>query len=143
SYGYVYVAQVAMGADMNQTLKAIEEAEAYHGPSLIIGYAPCEMHSIKGGMANCQAEMKKAVEAGYWQMFRFNPALKAEGKNPFSLDSKEPSASYQDFINNEARYTRLAQSFPERAKELFEKAENTAKAKYERLKKMVDFYSVD
>ena len=142
SYGYVYVAQIAMGADMNQTLKAITEAEAYPGPSLIIGYAPCEMHSIKGGMANCQAEMKKAVEAGYWQMFRFNPALKAEGKNPFSLDSKEPSASYQDFINNEARYTRLAQAFPERAKELFAKAEETAKAKYERLKKMVDFYNV-
>ncbi len=141
SYGYVYVAQVAMGADMNQTLKAIAEAEAYHGPSLIIGYAPCEMHSIKGGMANCQAEMKKAVEAGYWQMFRFNPALKAEGKNPFSLDSKEPSASYQEFINNEARYTRLAQSFPARAEELFAKAEATAKAKYERLKKFVEFYS--
>ena len=142
SYGYVYVAQIAMGADMNQTLKAIAEAEAYPGPSLIIGYAPCEMHSIKGGMANCQAEMKKAVEAGYWQMFRFNPALKAEGKNPFSLDSKEPTASYQDFINGEARYTRLAQAFPERAKELFAKAEETAKAKYERLKKMVDFYNV-
>ncbi len=142
SYGYVYVAQIAMGADMNQTLKAIAEAEAYPGPSLIIGYAPCEMHSIKGGMANCQAEMKKAVEAGYWQMFRFNPALKAEGKNPFSLDSKEPTASYQDFINGEARYTRLAQSFPERAKELFAKAEATAKAKYERLKKLVDFYNV-
>ncbi len=141
SYGYVYVAQVAMGADMNQTLKAIAEAEAYHGPSLIIGYAPCEMHSIKGGMANCQAEMKKAVEAGYWQMFRFNPALKAEGKNPFTLDSKEPSASYQEFINNEARYTRLAQSFPERAEKLFAQAEETAKAKYERLKKMVDFYN--
>ena len=141
SYGYVYVAQVAMGADMNQTLKAIAEAEAYHGPSLIIGYAPCEMHSIKGGMANCQAEMKKAVEAGYWQMFRFNPALKAEGKNPFSLDSKEPSASYQEFINNEARYTRLAQSFPARAEELFAKAEATAKAKYERLKKFVEFYN--
>ena len=140
SYGYVYVAQIAMGADMNQTLKAIAEAEAYPGPSLIIGYAPCEMHSIKGGMANCQAEMKKAVEAGYWQMFRFNPALKAEGKNPFSLDSKEPTGSYQDFINGEARYTRLAQAFPERAKELFAKAEETAKAKYERLKKMVDFY---
>ncbi len=142
SYGYVYVAQIAMGADMNQTLKAISEAEAYPGPSLIIGYAPCEMHSIKGGMANCQAEMKKAVESGYWQMFRFNPALKAEGKNPFSLDSKEPTASYQDFINNEARYTRLAQAFPERAKELFEKAEATAKAKYERLKKLVEFYNV-
>ena len=141
SYGYVYVAQVAMGADMNQTLKAMAEAEAYHGPSIIIGYAPCEMHSIKGGMANCQAEMKKAVEAGYWQMFRFNPALKAEGKNPFILDSKEPTASYQDFINGEARYTRLAQAFPERAQELFAKAEETAKAKYERLKKLVDFYS--
>ena len=142
SYGYVYVAQIAMGADMNQTLKAIAEAEAYHGPSLIIGYAPCEMHSIKGGMANCQAEMKRAVEAGYWNMFRYNPALKAEGKNPFSLDSKEPTASYQEFINNEARYTRLAQSFPERAEELFAKAEETAKAKYERLKKLVEFYNV-
>ena len=141
SYGYVYVAQVAMGADMNQTLKAIAEAEAYNGPSIVIGYAPCEMHSIKGGMANCQAEMKKAVEAGYWQTFRFNPALKAEGKNPFTLDSKAPSASYQEFIGGEARYTRLAQQFPERAKELFEKAEATAKAKYERLKKLVDFYS--
>jgi pyruvate-ferredoxin/flavodoxin oxidoreductase len=132
-----------MGADMNQTLKAISEAEAYHGPSIIICYAPCEMHSIKGGMANCQAEMKKAVEAGYWQMFRYNPALKAEGKNPFSLDSKEPTADYQEFIKGEARYTRLAQSFPERAKDLFAKAEANAKAKYARLKKLVDFYNVD
>ena len=128
---------------MNQTLKALKEAEEYNGPSIVIGYAPCEMHSIKGGMANCQAEMKKAVEAGYWQMFRYNPALIAEGKNPFTLDSKEPSASYQDFIAGEARYTRLAQAFPERAKELFAKAEATAKAKYERLKKLVDFYNVD
>ena len=143
SYGYVYVAQIAMGADMNQTLKAIAEAEAYPGPSIIIGYAPCEMHSIKGGMANCQAEMKKAVEAGYWQMFRFNPALKAEGKNPFTLDSKEPTADYQEFIKGEARYTRLAQAFPERAEKLFSKAEAAAKAKYERLKKLVEFYSVD
>ncbi len=143
SYGYVYVAQIAMGADMNQTLKAIAEAEAYPGPSIVIGYAPCEMHSIKGGMQNCQAEMKKAVEAGYWQMFRYNPALKAEGKNPFSLDSKEPTASYQEFLGGEARYTRLAQAFPERAEELFAKAEATAKAKYERLKKLVDFYNVD
>ena len=142
SYGYVYVAQIAMGADMNQTLKALAEAEAYPGPSIVIGYAPCEMHSIKGGMANCQAEMKKAVEAGYWQMFRFNPALKAEGKNPFTLDSKEPTGDYQAFINGEARYTRLAQAFPERAKELFAKAEETAKAKYERLKKLVEFYNV-
>ena len=140
SYGYVYVAQIAMGADMNQTLKALTEAEAYHGPSLIIGYAPCEMHSIKGGMANCQAEMKKAVEAGYWQMFRFNPAKKAAGENPFSLDSKEPTASYQDFIKSEARYARLAQAFPERAAVLFEKAEANAKAKYERLVKLAEFY---
>ena len=140
SYGYVYVAQIAMGADMNQTLKAISEAEAYPGPSIVIGYAPCEMHSIKGGMANCQAEMKKAVETGYWHMFRFNPALKAEGKNPFTLDSKEPTGNYQDFITGEARYTRLAQAFPARAEELFAKAEETAKAKYERLKKLVEFY---
>ncbi len=141
SYGYVYVAQIAMGADPAQTIKAIAEAEAYPGPSLIIGYAPCEMHSIKGGMANCQAEMKKAVDAGYWQMFRYNPALKAEGKNPFSLDSKEPTADYQAFIMGEARYARLAQAFPERAKELFAKAEANAKAKYERLKKLGDFYA--
>ena len=140
SYGYVYVAQIAMGADMNQTLKALTEAEAYHGPSIVIAYAPCEMHSIKGGMANCQAEMKRAVEAGYWQMFRFNPAKKAAGENPFSLDSKAPTASYQEFIMSEARYARLAQSFPERAAELFEKAEANAKAKYERLVKLGEFY---
>ncbi|MBR2339234.1 MAG: pyruvate:ferredoxin (flavodoxin) oxidoreductase [Clostridia bacterium] len=143
SYGYVYVAQVAMGADMNQTLKAMKEAEAYKGPSLIIGYAPCEMHSIKGGMANCQVEMKRAVDAGYWQMFRYNPALKAEGKNPFTLDSKEPVADYQEFIKSEARYARLAQAFPERAEKLFAKAEANAKAKYERLLKFVDLYKED
>ncbi len=135
SYGYVYVAQVAMGADMNQLLKALTEAEAYHGPSIVIGYAPCEMHGIKGTMANCQLEMKKAVEAGYWQMFRYNPTLKAEGKNPFTLDSKAPTASYQDFIKNENRYNRLAQSNPERAAKLFAEAEENAKAKYERLTK--------
>ncbi|MFA5562175.1 MAG: pyruvate:ferredoxin (flavodoxin) oxidoreductase [Eubacteriales bacterium] len=141
SYGYVYVAQIAMGADMNQTIKAIAEAEAYPGPSLIIGYSPCEMHSIKGGMQNSQLEMKRAVEAGYWHMFRFNPTLKAEGKSPFVLDSKEPTGSYQDFIMGEARYARLAQQFPEKARELFEKAEAIAKAKYEKLKKLVDFYA--
>ena len=140
SYGYVYVAQVAMGADMNQTLKAITEAESYPGPSIIICYAPCEMHGVKGGMANCQAEMKKAVEAGYWQMFRYNPALKAEGKNPFSLDSKEPTASYVDFIKSETRYARLAQSFPERAEELFAQAETKAKEKYDRLVKLSSLY---
>ena len=140
SYGYVYVAQVAMGADMNQLLKALTEAEAYNGPSLIIGYAPCEMHGIKGTMQNCQLEMKKAVEAGYWQMFRFNPAAKAEGKNPFTLDSKEPTASYIDFIKSENRYARLVQSFPEKAEELFAKGEENAKAKYDRLKKMSALY---
>ena len=138
SYGYVYVAQVAMGADMNQTLKAIKEAEAYKGPSLIIGYAPCEMHGIKkGGMQNCQLEMKKAVEAGYWNMFRYNPA--AEGAK-LTIDSKAPTGDYQEFIANEARYSRLAQSFPERSKELFAKAEEAAKARYERLTKMAELY---
>ncbi|MBR3845281.1 MAG: pyruvate:ferredoxin (flavodoxin) oxidoreductase, partial [Clostridia bacterium] len=140
SYGYVYVAQIAMGYDMNQTLKALAEAEAYNGPSIIIGYAPCEMHGVKGGMQNCQLEMKKAVEAGYWQTFRYNPALKAEGKNPLTIDSKEPTASYVDFIKSETRYARLAQSFPERAEALFAKAEENAKAKYERLQKMGKLY---
>ena len=143
SYGYVYVAQIAMGADPAQTIKAMAEAEAYPGPSLIIGYAPCEMHGLKGGMTNCQGEMKKAVEAGYWQMFRFNPALKAEGKNPFSLDSKEPTGDYKAFITSETRYSRLAQQFPERAQELFAKAEASAKAKYERLVKFTALYSDD
>ncbi len=138
SYGYVYVAQIAMGADMAQTLKAIKEAEAYHGPSLIIGYAPCEMHGIKkGGMQNCQLEMKKAVEAGYWNMFRYNPA--AEGAK-LTIDSKAPTGDYQAFITNEARYSRLAQSFPERSKELFAKAEEAAKERYERLVKMAELY---
>ncbi len=138
SYGYIYVAQIAMGADQNQTLKAIKEAEAYHGPSLIIGYAPCEMHSIKGGMANCQKEMKKAVDAGYWHCFRYNPALKAEGKNPFTLDSKAPSASYRDFIMGESRYSSLTRSFPEKVEELFTKAEKTAESKYEHFVKMAN-----
>ena len=140
SYGYIYVAQIAMGANMNQTLKAIQEAEAYPGPSLIIGYAPCEMHSIKGGMTNCQSEMRKAVECGYWNMFRFNPALKAEGKNPFSMDSKAPTGSYKDFIMNEARYSSLTRSFPERAEELFNKAEETAIARYNHLVKLGELY---
>ncbi len=140
SYGYVYVAQIAMGADMNQTIKALVEAESYNGPSLIIGYAPCEMHGVKGGMTNCQLEMKRAVEAGYWHLFRFNPSLKAEGKNPFSLDSKEPTASYTDFIKSETRYSRLVQQFPERANELFEKAVANAQAKYDRLTKYSKLY---
>ena len=142
SYGYVYVAQVAMGANMAQTLKAIAEAEAYHGPSLIIGYAPCEMHSIKGGMVNCQAEMKKAVECGYWNTFRFNPAAKAEGKNPLTIDSKAPAGGYQEFLLNEARYSALTRSFPERAEELFARSEQAAKARYEKLTRMEKLYEV-
>ena len=141
SYGYIYVAQIAMGADMNQTIKAIAEAEAYPGPSLIIGYSPCEMHSIKGGMVNCQAEMKKAVDCGYWNMFRFNPAAKAEGKNPFTMDSKEPTTSYRDFIMNEARYSSLTRSFPDRADALFDKAEEAAKARYEHLVRLGELYA--
>ena len=140
SYGYVYVAQVAMGANPAQTLKAITEAENYHGPSLIIGYAPCEMHSIKGGMTNCQSEMKKAVECGYWNLFRFNPALKAEGKNPFTLDSKAPAGGYQEFLMNEARYSSLTRAFPERAKELFAQNEEAAKERYEHLTRLVELY---
>ena len=140
SYGYVYVAQVAMGANPTQTLTAIREAEAYKGPSLIIGYSPCEMHSIKGGMLHCQDEMKKAVECGYWNLFRFNPDLKAEGKSPFTLDSKEPKEGYQEFLMNEARYSALTRSFPERAKELFAKNEESAKARYEHLLKLVELY---
>ncbi|MGO5061834.1 pyruvate:ferredoxin (flavodoxin) oxidoreductase [Lawsonibacter sp. LCP25S3_F5] len=140
TYGYVYVAQVSMGANPNQTLKAIAEAEAYHGPSLVIGYAPCEMHSIKGGMANCQAEMKKAVDCGYWNLFRFNPELKAQGKNPFTLDSKAPAGGYQEFLMNEARYSSLTRSFPERAKELFALNEETAKKRYDKLTRLVKMY---
>ena len=140
AYGYVYVAHIAMGADKNQTLKAIREAEAYHGPSLIIGYAPCEMHAIKGGMANCQVEMKKAVDCGYWNLFRYNPALKAEGKNPFIMDSKAPQGGYQEFIMNEARYSRLTREFPERATDLFAKNEAAAKERWEHLKKLVEMY---
>ena len=141
SYGYIYVAQIAMGADQNQTIKALAEAEAYPGPSLIIGYAPCEMHSIKGGMTNCQKEMKRAVDCGYWNMFRFNPALKAEGKNPFTMDSKAPTTDYKEFILGEARYSSLTRSFPERAEELFNKAADNAKLRYEHLLRLGELYS--
>ena len=137
SYGYVYVAQVAMGANPNQTIKAICEAEAYNGPSLIIGYAPCEMHSIKGGMTNCQQEMKKAVECGYWNLFRFDPS-KETGK--FQLDSKAPKDGYQAFLMNEARYARLTREFPERATDLFAKNEAAAKERWEHLNKLVEMY---
>ena len=141
SYGYVYVAQIAMGANMNQTIKALTEAEAYHGPSIVIAYAPCEMHSIKGGMTNCQNEMKKAVDSGYWNMFRFNPALKAKGENPFTIDSKPATASYRDFIMNEARYSSLTRSFPERAEKLFTLAEETSVERYEHLLRLKDLYA--
>ena len=141
SYGYVYVAQIALGANPAQALKAIEEAENYNGPSLIIGYAPCELHGIaKGGMNHCQDEMKKAVKAGYWNLFSFNPALKAEGKNPFTLTSKAGDGSYQDFLNNEARYTRLVKPFPERAERLFAKSEEVANERFEHLQRLVELY---
>ena len=144
SYGYIYVAQVAMGANPQQTLKAIAEAEAYPGPSLVIGYAPCEMHSIKGGMKNCQSEMKKAVECGYWNMFRFNPTLKAEGKNPFIIDSKEPKEDgYQAFLMGEARFSALTRSFPDRAKELFAKSEDKAALRYKHLLNLQEMYGKD
>ena len=139
SYGYVYVAQVAMGARPAQTLKAIQEAEAYPGPSIIIGYSPCEMHSIKGGMVNCQAEMKKAVECGYWNLFRFNPAAE-EGKK-FTLDCKEPAGGYREFLMNEARYSRLTREFPERANTLFDRNEKAAMERFDHLLKLKEMYS--
>ena len=143
SYGYVYVTQIAMGADQNQTIKAIAEAESYHGPSLIIGYAPCEMHGVKGGMTNCQNEMKRAVQAGYWHNFRFDPRKKAEGQNPFTLDSKAPTADYKEFIESETRYSRLQRAFPERAAELFETAAGAAKDRYAYLTKLTKLYAPD
>lgn len=136
SYGYVYVAQCAMGADNNQVLKAMVEAESYNGPSLVICYAPCINHGIKGGMGIAQLEEKKAVEAGYWNIFRYDPRLADEGKNPFMLDGKAPSASYRDFIMGEVRYNSLTRSFPERAEKLFEKAEKVAAGKYAHLEKL-------
>ena len=141
SYGYVYVAQVAMGADYNQTLKAIHEAESYKGPSLIIAYAPCINHGIRGGMGISMTEEKKAVEAGYWNLYRYNPALIAEGKNPFSLDSKEPTASYKDFILNEVRYSSLKRAFPEKADALYEKSEEDAKSKLSHLERLKALYA--
>lgn len=131
TYGHIYVAQVAMGADPNQMIKAIKEAEAYDGPSIIIAYAPCINHGIKGGMGNAQHEMKRAVDCGYWHLYRFNPMMKAEGKNPFVLDSKEPKESFREYLMGETRYAALTRTFPEIADELFDKAEEFAKQKYE------------
>lgn len=136
SYGYVYVAQIALGADKAQTLKAIKEAEAYNGPSLIIAYAPCVNHGIKAGMGKSVEEEKLAVEAGYWHLYRYNPDLKKEGKNPFILDSKEPDSSYREFLDGEVRYTSLSRKFPERAERLFKEAEEEAKERYENYRQM-------
>ncbi|MDK2823547.1 MAG: pyruvate-ferredoxin/flavodoxin oxidoreductase [Clostridia bacterium] len=138
TYGYVYVAQIAMGANMNQALKAIAEAEAYPGPSLIIAYAPCINHGIKSGMGSAMEEMKKAVEVGYWHLWRYNPLLKAEGKNPFILDSKEPTGNFREFLMGEVRYASLLKSFPEVAEELFEQAEKFAKERYETYKRLAE-----
>lgn len=132
TYGYVYVAQIAMGADPAQCLKAIKEAEAYDGPSLVIAYAPCINHGLKAGMGKAQAEEAKAVECGYWHLWRFNPELEAEGKNPFSLDSKEPDYSkFQDFLKGEVRYASVMKQFPNEAQELFNASEEMAKKRYQ------------
>ena len=136
SYKYVYVAQVAMGANQNQLIKAMLEAESYHGPSLIIAYAPCINHGIRAGMSCTQEETKKAVESGYWHLYRYNPMLTAEGKNPFTLDSKEPTKSFREFLDNEVRYSSLKVLFPEHAEELFKKAEEDAKNRYNTYKKL-------
>ena len=143
SYGYVYVAQIAMGADYNQCVKAIAEAEAYPGPSLIIAYAPCINHGIKKGMSKAQTEEELAVKAGYWHCFRFNPAAAAEGKDAFTLDSKEPTEDYKEFLDGEVRYNALKRANPERAAMLFDKAAATAKARYEYLKKLGDLYKAE
>ena len=137
SYGYVYVAQVSLGADKNQTIKAIAEAESYKGPSLIIGYAPCISHGIKIGMGNTPEEQKKAVDCGYWSLYRYNPALKGE-KNPFTLDSKEPKADFREFLMGEVRFAALAKVFPELAEELFNKTEKDARERYETYKKLAE-----
>ena len=136
TYGYVYVAQVAMGANQAQTLKAIKEAESYHGPSLIIAYAPCINHGLKAGMGKTQRREKEAVASGYWHLWRFNPLLKEEGKNPFSLDSKDPTESFQEFLQGEVRYASLKKAFPEDADRLYAEAEEAAKERLESYKKM-------
>ncbi len=143
SYGYVYVAHIAMGADYNQCIKAISEAESYHGPSLVIAYAPCINHGIKGGMSIAQTEEKKAVQAGYWHLYRFDPRLKAEGKNPFTLDSKAPTADYKDFLMGEVRYNSLARQNPERAEKLFDKAVKNAQDRYDYLVRYSKLYDVE
>ena len=134
SYGDVYVAQVAMGADPAQFLKAVREAEQYDGPSLIIAYAPCISHGLRCGMSDVQGEMKRAVQVGYWQLYRNNPKLAKEGKNPFILDSKEPSGDFRQFLEGEVRYSSLERTFPDAAEELFKRTEEEAKARYAKYK---------
>jgi pyruvate-ferredoxin/flavodoxin oxidoreductase len=136
TYGYVYVAQIAMGANMNHTIRAISEAEKYNGPSLIIAYSPCINHGIRTGMGTSMNQEKFAVEAGYWHLYRYNPELKEQGKNPFQLDSKEPKEDFQKFINSEVRYTSLKNTFPEIAEEMFKQAEEHAKERYANYKRM-------
>lgn len=143
TYGCVYVAQIAMGADYNQTLKALLEAESYDGPSLVIAYAPCISHGIRAGMGSSQHEEAKAVESGYWHLFRFNPQLKEQGKNPFTLDSKEPTLSYKDFLAGENRYDVLKRMEPEKADILFDRAQSYARERYEHLKKLEILYAPD
>ena len=141
SYGYVYVAQIAMGANPNQTLQALREAEAYDGPSLIIAYAPCINHGVKAGMNKAMLEMKNAVRSGYWNLLRYNPTLAAEGKNPLSIDSGVATESYRDFIMGEVRYNSLKLKFPDRAEQLFTKAEELAHDRYDELITRRDSFS--
>ncbi|EGO87010.1 hypothetical protein CBCST_14641 [Clostridium botulinum C str. Stockholm] len=138
TYGYVYVAQIAMGADKNQTIKAIQEAEAYPGPSLIIAYAPCINHGLKVGMACSQLEEKKAVECGYWGLYRYNPQLAEQGKNPFILDSKEPKGNFKDFLLGEVRYASLKKARPEQADELYAQTEKDAMERLETYKRLAE-----
>ena len=138
TYGYVYVAQVAMGSNMNQVIKALKEAESYDGPSIVICYAPCINHGLVGGMGTTIHQEKRAVEAGYWHLYRYNPLLINAGKNPFTLDSKEPTASFQEFLDSEVRYTSLKKTFPELAQELYDMAQEDATFRYERYKKMAE-----
>ncbi len=134
TYGNVYVAQVGIHADNNQLIKALREAESYKGPSIVICYAPCISHGIKDGMGRSMANIKSAVQAGYWHLYRYNPDLKKEGKNPFTLDSKEPTGNFREFLMNQVRYSSLAKMYPEQAEELFNKAEELAKERYETYK---------
>ena len=140
SYGYVYVAQIAMGADYNQCVKAISEAESYPGPSLIIAYSPCINHGLKYGMGKSQTEEANAVEAGYWHCFRYNPLLALEGKAAFTIDSKAPTGDFKNFLGGEVRYSSLTRSNPDKAEKLFSRAEKASKERYEYLTKLVTLY---